>query len=824
MSVITNKIKESLLGPESNEKFEGKVIHVVNQIPYHCILDVSNTNQSILEKLRQFRIQKNPFRVYSEAPVTPAEEKDMNPISHVQKRQSILTALGQTNIWRLTQRRGHSAMYAGIDSMKKDHETLYIGSTGAIKSEDDEPIEVDDINREEREGLSELLQSKYNIDPIFISDKQAYGHYEGYSKQVLWPLMHSMMWSDQVDEVAYWKDYVKVNQQFADKVMDRYKPGDQIWVHDYHLMLVPQMIRNELPDARIGIFMHTPFPSSEIFRCLPRRQEILQGIMGANLVGLQTYDYARHLTSCCTRILGLEYTPYGISGHGALVQIGIYPIGIDVERTREDCKRPGVTPKAQAIQKRFTNKKLIIGRDKLDSVKGVLQKLEAFEVFLDTYPEWREKVVLIQVTSPGLLDTPALEKKANELIARINSKYGSIEFTPAHLFHQHIDRDEYYALLKVADIGLVTPVIDGMNTCSFEYVVAQEGRYSPLILSEFTGTARSMSTASIVNPWDFKQVAKAIADSLSFSQEEKESRYQELHRFVTSHTAHYWASSLVQGLLDSHKDSWGSTAPIDFSRVKLEYENSRKRALVIDYDGSLVPINKISNQAKPSASVKDTLKKLCENTQNIVWVVSGRTQEWLDECLGDIPNLGLSAEHGCFIKDPSSTTWSDISDGLDFSWKKDVNEIFENTHLRTPALIYSKTKTSLAWHYPPPNKKIGASQAMECQNHLEQNLVGKLPIECLTNRMNLEVRPSQVNKGSVIKRSISNYSSIDYIFCVGDSKTSEDMFRALENLHIGGTDVVRFAAIVGSPERKTLANWRIENSSRLEELLNLLIT
>lgn len=252
----------------------------------------------------------------------------------------------------------------------------------------------------------------------------------------------------------------------------------------------------------------------------------MDGILGANVVGFQTYNYARHFASNCTRILGFEYTPSGIIGNGILIQIGIYPIGIDVERTRYHCHRPGVAPKAKAIRERYAGKKIIVGRDKLDPVKGVLQKLEAFEIFLNDFPDWRQKVVLIQVTSPGVLNSPELEKKASEIVSRINSKYGSLEFTPANFFNQHIDRDEYYALLQVADIGLVTPVIDGMNTSSFEYIVAQEEQHSPLILSEFTGTASSMGAAVIVNPWDFSEVARAIAECLSMTEEEKLMKYQ----------------------------------------------------------------------------------------------------------------------------------------------------------------------------------------------------------------------------------------------------------------------------------------------------------
>lgn len=350
------------------------------------------------------------------------------------------------------------------------------------------------------------------------------------------------------------------------------------------------------------------------------------GILGANVVAFQTYNYARHFASNCIRILGYEYSPSGILGNGILVQIEIFPIGIDVERTRYHCHRPGVAPKAKAIRERYAGKKIIIGRDKLDPVKGVLQKLEAFETFLTDFPEWREKVVLIQVTSPGVLGATELENKASEIVARINSRFGSLEFSPANLFNQHIDRDEYYALLEVADIGLVTPIIDGMNTASFEYVVAQEEHHSPLILSEFTGTANSMGAAVIVNPWDCKEVARAIGECLSMSEEEKNLKYQQLSQFVTSHTAAYWARSLVRGLLNSPKNNWGSTTPLDLSRVQTEYDNRRKRTFFFDYDGTLVPICQNPEDAKPSQQVIDALKNLCKDPNNVVWIVSGRSQ------------------------------------------------------------------------------------------------------------------------------------------------------------------------------------------------------
>ncbi|KAI7894428.1 glycosyltransferase family 20-domain-containing protein [Mucor mucedo] len=814
MSIDTSQLKSIFNYEESNKKLKGKVINIVNQIPYKCLINNHDIeDEDLLEKIRLANLNNQ-------------ESLDATPISHLERRRrSTVAALGQTNIWHLSTRRGHSAMYAALDSLKKDYRTLYIGGTGSITTNNDKklPVEVATIDDEERESLRHLLRSRYDMVPIFVDDKLSFGHYEGYSKQVLWPLMHYLMWSDKVDELKFWDDYVKVNELYAAEAIKNYVEGDIIWVHDYHLMLVPQIIRAALPSAPVGLFLHTPFPSSEIFRCLPHRKEILTGILGANVVGFQTYNYGRHFASNCTRILGYEYTPSGIIGNGILIQIGVFPIGIDVERTRYHCHRPGVAPKVKAIRERYAGKKIIIGRDKLDPVKGVLQKLEAFELFLKDNPEWREKVVLIQVTSPGVLNSSELENKASEIVGRINAKYGSLEFTPANFFNQHIDRDEYYALLQVADIGLVTPVIDGMNTASFEYIVAQEEHHSPLILSEFAGTARSMGDAVIVNPWNFPEVARAIAECLSMSDEEKLSRYQQLQQFVNSHTAGFWARSLINGLINVPKNIWASASPLNVTRVKTEYEHRRKSAFFFDYDGTLSPICTDPELAKPSDELLEVLTKLAGNPQNVVWVISGRSKHYLEEWLGHIPNLGLSSEHGCFIRDPKSETWVSMLENVDMSWKDDVMEIFEYYTERTPGSFIEQKECSLTWHYRKADPKYGAFQAMEMQNHLEQSVVGKLPIECITGKMNVEIRPSLVNKGVIIKRALTQNPDVEFILCAGDDKTDEDMFRTLERIELGGNPILQFTVCVGSHNRKTLANWKVDSNQDFIRVLKELV-
>ncbi|KAI8335047.1 glycosyltransferase family 20-domain-containing protein [Chlamydoabsidia padenii] len=747
------------------------------------------------------------------------------PISNISRRRSLAPSLGQSDMWDIKPRSGHSAIYAGTESLKEHYDTLVIGGMGQIKSEfTDQQVSPDDLHDIQKNNLTQTLLNRHKMLPVFTKNNQSHGHYDGYCKQVLWPLFHYVMWDEKIDGMKYWDDYVAVNQIFAQTIADNYEPGDLVWIQDYHLLLVPQMLRQLKPAALIGLFMHTPFPSSEIFRCLPHRRELLNGMLGANLVGFQTYNYARHFSSNCTRILGYECTPSGVEAKHGLVTLGIYPIGIDVERTRQNCHRPTIAPKVQAIRERYADKYIIVGRDKFDPMKGLLQKLEAFEKFLYDYPEWQDKVVLIEVTSPGVIHAPKMEAKVAETVNRINTQFGSMEFTPVYHYHQHIDQDEFYALLTAADIGLITPVCDGMNTTSFEFVVAQEERHGPLILSEFTGTARSMGAAVIVNPWDYSWVSSAINECLIMSDEEKAEKAKQLLNFVNTHTARHWATTLINNLVTCRKSTFYKPATkIDPSRLLIEYQNVSKAAIFLDYDGTLAPIVDSPDQAQPTDKLKSTLKQLTENSSNSVWVVSGRDQQFLETWLGDIPQLGFSAEHGCFMRFPGTTHWINYIDQVDMSWKDDVREIFQYYSERTPGSFIEEKRGSLTWHYRKTEPESFAEfQAKECQNHLEDAIVPKLPVEILVGKKNLEVRPMSINKGQAVKHALAQTGHAGFLLCAGDDRTDEDMFRALKQHVTSGSDNLLFTISVGPADKKTMADWYVETSEDMVDVLSCL--
>ncbi|CAG5160132.1 uncharacterized protein ALTATR162_LOCUS5745 [Alternaria atra] len=411
-----------------------------------------------------------------------------------------------------------------------------------------------EVPEDETEGLNAQLKEKYNAVPVMLDDELADRHYNGFSNEIMWPLFHYHPGEITFDESA-WDAYTEANRLFAKAVAKDVQDNDMVWVHDYHLMLMPAMLREELgntkKNVKIGFFLHTPFPSSEIYRILPVRNEILLGVLHCDLIGFHTYDYARHFLSSCSRILGLATTPNGVEFQGKVVTVGAFPIGIDPEKFDEGLQKPKVQERIAALEKKFQGVKLIVGVDRLDYIKGVPQKLHALEVFLTEHPEWIGKVVLVQVAVPSRQDVEEyqnLRAVVNELVGRINGKFGTIEFMPIHFMHKSVSFDELIALYAVSDVCLVSSTRDGMNLVSYEYIATQEKRHGVMILSEFTGAAQSLNGSLIVNPWNTEELADAIHDAVTMGDEQRSLNYQKLSKYVRKYTSAWWGESFVTEL------------------------------------------------------------------------------------------------------------------------------------------------------------------------------------------------------------------------------------------------------------------------------------
>lgn len=480
-------------------------------------------------------------------------------------------------------------------------------------------------SRAEEEFIEKKLREEYSCEPVWIDDDVADAHYNGFSNSILWPLFHYHPGEMNFDE-ENWLAYREANLLFAEKVRSVVKQGDMVWVQDYHLMLLPLMLRTliegsnlqghtshrELEHVRhgvdgtshlqgseglaapkkestnksaritqsgegigtsdgaasrgaikIGFFLHTPFPSSEIYRILPVRREILLGILHCDLIGFHTYDYARHFLSSCTRILGLPTMPNGAEFEGRYVHVGTYPIGIEPSQFEEGLRRESVQTRIKALERKFEGVKIIVGVDRLDYIKGVPQKLHALETFLQDHPEWIGKVVLVQVAVPSRQDVEEyqnLRAIVNEAVGRINGRFGTVESMPIHFLHRSVNFDELCALYAISDACLVTSTRDGMNLVSYEYIACQKEKHGVMILSEFAGAAQSLNGSLIVNPWDKFAVADAIHEALTMPSETKQKNFGKLSAYVQKHTASWWGVSFVSDL-SRIKVATGSPSP-----------------------------------------------------------------------------------------------------------------------------------------------------------------------------------------------------------------------------------------------------------------------
>ncbi|KAA1474504.1 glycosyltransferase family 20 protein [Dentipellis sp. KUC8613] len=808
-----NAVRDAVRAREADLRAQGihlsgRVLHVCHYLPITATLH-SSSRPGIISP-----------------PATPPPAPADIPPSPVEASQPPATDAPQGDEprlrpkWSLAARQGHAAMISGIRSLSATHDQLIIGWTGDIESPvssssgEKLTIPSNALSDEDKAALEHEIahyepddddsaKSRTSYVPVWLEDGVAHGHYEGYCKNTLWPLFHYLLWQDVAPNSnsasfsadAHWPPYEAANAAFARRVAEIYQPGDLVWVHDYHLLLVPRMIRGLGQGICIGLFVHTPWPSSEVFRCLPRRKEILDGMLGANLVCFQTYSYARHFVSSCVRVCGYEVAPTGKGGKGSdtgesmgidvqghVTAVRHCSVGVDAERVAKDLLRPGIQPNLAALLKLYTGKKIIIGRDKLDVVKGVLQKLRAFAKLLRDYPEWRGKVVLIQVTSPALSDSPRLERQVSELVSSINGEFGGLDFVPVHHYHQTIKKDEFYALLSAADLGVITPLRDGMNTTSMEFVIAQDKtKHSPLVLSEFMGISSNMIEALQINPWNLGDVAAAMDRGLRMSDEEKLTRHKALYQVATTHTSHTWAAMLVKMLLNAmdSQNMARQTPVLPLERMVERYAAAKKRLFLCDYDGTLAPIVKTPSMAVPSPETLQALETLSTNPQNLVYIISGRDGAFLEAHLGHLTHLGMSAEHGGFIREPGARTWTNFTATLDMGWMDEVLEVFRYYTERTTGSHIEVKKSSITWHYRSSDPEWGQFQCRQCQDLLENNVAHKRPIEVLVGKKNLEVRPIAVNKGEIVKRILYEHPDAEFVFCAGDDKTDEDMFRSL---------------------------------------------
>lgn len=780
--------------------------------------------------------------------------------------------------WTVEPVRGNSALYSSQFFLEQQTkwETHLVAWTGELVNKtkrsgalnpsgsssvsteniQDDPLYLDDNDKADLESEIRKANGSDHVHPVWLLRRDQ-ERWRRYAENVLWPVFHYIQGqaSDGKEETNEWYDYVKFNEVYFKKIQSIYKPGDIIWIHDYYLLLLPQLIRMAFPDAYIGLYVHAPFPSSEYFRCLSKRTQLLDGMLGADRIVFQSESFQRHFRSCCARLLGCEVKDDKVFAYGSNITLGTLPIGIDTKKIEHDAfsKDSGIEEKVKALREVYADKKIIVGRDRLDTVRGVVQKLQAFEMFLLMYPEWRNKVVLIQVSSPGYSHSAKVEKKVAELVNHINSEYGTLNSMPVLHYQMRIDKDEYLALLRVADLALITSIRDGMNTTSLEFVICQKGHNSPLILSEFTGTASVLHESILVNPWDAVGIAKTINDSFLMSEQDKLELETRLYKQVTSNTIQNWTSTFLDQLIDqvskTHQSSY--TPALNRPLLLKNYKESERRLFLFDYDGTLSPIVKDPAAAIPTSRLNSILDALASDPKNQIWIISGRDQVFLDKWLGS-KHVGLSAEHGCFMRDVGSKDWVNLASHFDMSWQSEVENVFKYYTERTPGANIEIKKVALTWHYRRADPELGVFQAEKCMKELEETIATKYDVEVMAGKANIEVRPKFVNKGEIVKRLVLSrhgapqdpnpivvhdtdipFSELpDFMLCLGDDLTDEDMFRSLKEIEIqwhlkefpknSFDSYGMYPVAVGPASKETIATAHLNDPASVIDTLGLL--
>ncbi|OQP62607.1 bifunctional alpha,alpha-trehalose-phosphate synthase (UDP-forming)/trehalose-phosphatase [Niastella vici] len=642
---------------------------------------------------------------------------------------------------------------------------------------------VADFPQNEWTVVAEKLSGRdFQIIPLFVNKLVYKDYYNGFSNSVLWPLFH--YFPNLVEYQAHYYDaYVKVNRAFADKLIPVLQPDDTIWIHDYQLMLLPEMLRTERPDITVGFFLHIPFPSYELFRTLPTecKSSLLKGVLGSDLIGFHTHDYAQHFLQSVKMILGVDSNFHNIQYQDRLIKADLFPISIDYKKFNKACDDPETKAYYREIKNNFEGRKIIFSVDRLDYTKGLMDRLNAFDHFLEQYPEWREKVVFILNIVPSRDDIQAYTERKQQIeqkIGTINGKISTITWQPIIYRYTHLPFTELAALYKAADAALITPLRDGMNLVAKEYVASSSGKRGVLILSELAGAANELNEALLVNPTDIIEVSKAIHRALTMPQEEQQHRITLMQQRLSDYDVIKWVSDFLDQLSNVKAEQQKQQVKVldekTGSQIHLHYQISRTRCLLLDYDGTLVPYARMPADAKPNEELRAILTGLSQDPKNNVVIISGREADSLEKWLGDLP-LMLVAEHGASFKNKGEQWQQAVS--IPDQWKNEIRPIMQLfvTHC-VGSFIEEKTNT-LAWHYRNTHPDLGFTRSRELINNLTQLLQNTM-LQVVDGNKVVEVRMSGFDKGIMAMRIVNDLQP-DFVLCIGDDTTDEDMFKAL---------------------------------------------
>lgn len=634
------------------------------------------------------------------------------------------------------------------------------------------------IAKEDEDHVREQVQKEFNAAPVFLDKELMDKVYLGFCNKTLWPLFHYFPNFAHFN-LDFWHEYKRMNELFRDELLKEIREDDIIWVHDYHLMLLPALLRERVNNP-IGFFLHIPFPSYEMFRMLHKesRAAILDGLMGADLVGFHTHDYTQHFLRCALRISGKENHMGKISMPDHTAEIETFPMGIDFDKFNT----MDVSPYDEKLPE-HQDCRMVLSVDRLDYSKGIVNRLKGFELFLKKYPEYQGKVCLNMIVVPSRTGVGAYRKiksKLDELVGKINGRYGNMGWTPVIYQYTSLPHKQLIAQYRMSDAALLTPLRDGMNLVAKEYIASLKDHKGVLILSEFTGAAKELSESVVINPNNIDEIADAINEALRIPVREQIRGNKIMQKRLRRYDVTKWASDFVDTLLQT-SSMWKDMAskkllsPELKDKLKEEYHRAESRIVIVNYDGTLVPFTKYPASAEPPEALLGLLGNLDAQAKTDIVIISGRGKDELDEWLGDLP-VNLTAEHGSWIREAGEKQWR-LLKPLSSEWKEEVVPILEMYTDRLPGSYLQEREYSVAWHYHKADVEQASQLVKEVNDHL-LSITTNISAHVLHGSKVIEVSNAGINKGELAMHWLSR-KEYDFILSIGAGWSDELLFQTM---------------------------------------------
>ncbi|KEO74508.1 bifunctional alpha,alpha-trehalose-phosphate synthase (UDP-forming)/trehalose-phosphatase [Anditalea andensis] len=691
----------------------------------------------------------------------------------------------------------------GLGSIFKEANNIWIGWPGNYVEDPEVRAEI----------YLELHEHK--MSPVFLTQADIEDFYEGFSNETLWPAFHYFT-QHIIYEKRFWEAYVRVNVKFCEAILKKADPDDTIWVHDYQLLLLPQMLREKLPNATIAFFQHIPFPSYEIIRMLPWRKAILEGMCGADLIGFHTYDDMRHFLSSAGRILGLSNESGYMQADSRLINVDAFPMGIDYEKFESAANSTKTQNYVTKFKKLLGDQKLLLSIDRLDYSKGIPQRLRAFDELLKTYPHYHNKVSLIMIVVPSR-DTvkkyKELKEEIDTLVGRINSAYSTLNWVPVHYFYRAFPFAELSAFYHMSDIALVTPLRDGMNLVCKEFVASKTDKMGVLILSEMAGASKELQDAVLVNPNDLDAVTTAIYEALNMDEEIQSARMTAMQETIKRYDIFQWVKVFMDRLkIVKEKQAEFQSKEMDeetIAEMESYFQKAKKPVLFLDYDGTLSEFKNKPEDAFPDEHLLTLLAGLAKKSR--VVLISGRDRKTLEEWFEGV-QVDIIAEHGVWVMEKSKgkNEWTAFTE-VDNSWKEDIRQVMDYYVQRTPGAFIEEKHHSLVWHYRKVESGLGDLRMRELFSHVKYMARGH-NLQVLEGNMVLEIKRPDINKGRAAT-SLMKGQKYDFILAIGDDWTDEDTFKAMPDN----------AYTIRVGYNYTKANYNIKSPKNVRLLLQKLI-